>query len=90
MPSSGIGEWWRAQLDAPRNRPPGPSICPCASCFDGTGRTSAQTEKQYPKHRITSKKLQACGSRESVASDMVPLCAATTLTSRSSLESHPR
>ncbi|KAI1753665.1 hypothetical protein F4782DRAFT_495281, partial [Xylaria castorea] len=36
MPSNGLQEWWRAQLDAPRRTSSGPPICPCASCFDGT------------------------------------------------------
>ncbi|KAI3340290.1 hypothetical protein F4824DRAFT_452748 [Ustulina deusta] len=88
MPGSGFREWWRAQLDAPRNNAfPGPSICPCASCFNGTGHASA-AGRQYPTPQITSKKFQLLGSRESVASDLVPLRTATTWTSRSSLESN--
>ncbi|KAI0425505.1 hypothetical protein F5Y09DRAFT_321655 [Xylaria sp. FL1042] len=90
MPGSGIREWWRAQLDAPRimSSSSCPSICPCASCYNGTRRPSA-TERECPKERITTKKWQRFGSRESIASDMVPLCTPTTRTSRSSLENHP-
>ncbi|KAF2966171.1 hypothetical protein GGR58DRAFT_409955 [Xylaria digitata] len=87
MPSTGFQEWWRAQLDAPRNRPAGPPICPCASCFNGTPHTSAKEKKAEPKHQITAKKFAAFGSRESVASDMVPLRSTPTWASRSSLES---
>ncbi|KAI0911686.1 hypothetical protein F4823DRAFT_584506 [Ustulina deusta] len=48
MPGSGFREWWRAQLDAPRNNAfPGPSICPCASCFNGTGHASAVSYLHY-------------------------------------------
>ncbi|KAI0412090.1 hypothetical protein F5X98DRAFT_23652 [Xylaria grammica] len=85
MPSTGFQEWWRAQLDAPRNRPAGPPICPCVSCFNGTPHTSAG--KTYTKSQITAKKFKAFGSRESVASDMVPLRSTPTWTSQSSLES---
>ncbi|KAI1349409.1 hypothetical protein F5Y01DRAFT_289546 [Xylaria sp. FL0043] len=88
MPGSGIREWWREQLDAPRIMTASPSICPCASCYNGT-RPASAAARQHPKQQITAKKFQRFGSRESVASDMVPLCAPTTRTSRSSLESHP-
>ncbi|KAI1295799.1 hypothetical protein F5Y03DRAFT_371445 [Xylaria venustula] len=88
MSSSGIREWWRAQLDAsPMNRSSSPSICPCVSCFDGTERASA-TKKKCSKHQLSSKRLGLLGSQVSVASDMVPLCTPATRTSRSSLESH--
>ncbi|KAI0552854.1 hypothetical protein F4679DRAFT_581362 [Xylaria curta] len=87
MPSNGLQEWWRAQLDAPRRTSSGPPICPCASCFDGTGHGSTN-EKPKAKPYLTSKKFNAFASRESVASDMVPLCSDASWTSRSSLESY--
>ncbi|KAI0112244.1 hypothetical protein GGR51DRAFT_508590 [Nemania sp. FL0031] len=85
MPRSGFQEWWRAQLDAPRNATSGP-ICPCAACFNGTGHGSTN-EKRYPKYQMTSKKPQLFGSRESVASDLVPLCSDAASISRFSIES---
>ncbi|KAI1189024.1 hypothetical protein F5B17DRAFT_234679 [Nemania serpens] len=89
MPMSGFQEWWRAQLDAPRNRPPGPPICPCASCFEGIEHGSA-SERQNPKHQLTLKKAAAFESRESVASDLIPLCSDAASISRYSLESYSR
>ncbi|KAI1132567.1 hypothetical protein F5Y10DRAFT_260989 [Nemania abortiva] len=86
MPRSGFQEWWRAQLDAPRNAASGPSICPCSACFNGTGHGSTN-EKRYPKYQTTLKKPQVFGSRESVASDLVPLCSDAASISRFSLES---
>ncbi|KAI0472342.1 hypothetical protein F4859DRAFT_515194 [Xylaria cf. heliscus] len=89
MPRSGIQEWWRSQLDAPRRTSSSPHlpICPCASCFNGTAHGSTN-ESRYSKHHTAPKKFNGFASRESVASDMVPLCSDAASASCLSLESH--
>ncbi|KAI1111225.1 hypothetical protein F5Y14DRAFT_318378 [Nemania sp. NC0429] len=86
MPASGFQGWWRAQIDAPRNRPSGPPLCPCASCFNGTGCGSTSQKGQDLKHQMSSKPPRVLGSRESVASDLIPLCSDAASVGRFSLE----
>ncbi|KAI3323676.1 hypothetical protein HD806DRAFT_70770 [Xylariaceae sp. AK1471] len=86
MPKSGFQKWWRDQLAESSNASSrSPSICPCASCFNGTGHGSSES-KISPKRPIVMKRTKVFGSRESVASDLVPLCSDATWTSRSSVE----
>ncbi|KAI1499793.1 hypothetical protein F5X99DRAFT_266303 [Biscogniauxia marginata] len=72
MPSSAFQEWWRNQLAQNPQRSVAIPICPCRSCFEGTGHTSAV--KIPCKRPSTMTSLKRRNSKESVASDMVPLC----------------
>ncbi|KAI0200596.1 hypothetical protein F4808DRAFT_460704 [Astrocystis sublimbata] len=90
MPRNGFQEWWRAQINEPRRAPSSAPICPCASCFNGTGHgsTNSQRDTRQITQSTPAKRFNAFASRESVASDMVPLRSDASWASRSSLESH--
>ncbi|KAI8634100.1 hypothetical protein F5Y19DRAFT_411947, partial [Xylariaceae sp. FL1651] len=83
MTTSGFQKWWRSQFVMTGDA--SSAICPCASCFNGTGHNTARA-KRDPKHYFTMKNYPALESRESMASDLAPLCSADKWTPRSSFE----
>ncbi|KAI1492968.1 hypothetical protein F5X96DRAFT_667170 [Biscogniauxia mediterranea] len=70
MSSSTIKGWWRDRRNQNPQRSVSVAICPCNSCFNGTGHI---VEKSY-KRPNTMASLKQRNSRGSLASDFVPLC----------------
>ncbi|KAI5918792.1 hypothetical protein F4810DRAFT_715154 [Camillea tinctor] len=70
MPSSTLKGWWHDQLNQNPQRSVSVAICPCNSCFNGTGHI---VKKPYKLPRIMSN-LKRQDSRGTLASDFVPLC----------------
>ncbi|KAI0602247.1 hypothetical protein F4775DRAFT_230040 [Biscogniauxia sp. FL1348] len=72
MSSSTIKGWWRDQQNKSPQRSVSVTICPCNSCFNGTGHVST-VKKPYKRSNIMTS-LKRRNSRRSLASDSVPLC----------------